>query len=176
MVHAPGIGTARLSPRGDLLDLDDAAAALAGCASTAEARARPDLPMLERARAWVRASGGRDGPTSFDQRWRGAGAMERCVHVTLLPARDARGEVERVEVVLEDVRERVELARAQLFLESILEGLPNPVFVKDEQHRWVLLNDAYCRFMGYERSQLLGKSDHDFFPKEEAEVFWAKDD
>ena len=59
---------------------------------------------------------------------------------------------------------------------SILEGLPNPVFVKDEQHRWVLLNEAYCRFMGYERSQLLGKSDYDFFPKAEAEVFWSKDD
>ena len=59
---------------------------------------------------------------------------------------------------------------------SILEGLPNPVFVKDEQHRWVLVNEAYCCFMGYERSQLLGKSDYDFFPKAEAEVFWSKDD
>jgi PAS domain S-box-containing protein len=61
-------------------------------------------------------------------------------------------------------------------LGSILEALPNPVFVKDEQHRWVLLNDSYCRFMGYGREQLLGKSDHDFFPKHEADVFWAKDD
>jgi two-component system CheB/CheR fusion protein len=61
-------------------------------------------------------------------------------------------------------------------LDSLLEALPNPVFVKDEQHRWVLLNDAYCRFMGYERSQLIGKSDHDFFPTVEAEVFWRKDD
>jgi two-component system CheB/CheR fusion protein len=61
-------------------------------------------------------------------------------------------------------------------LDSLLEALPNPVFVKDEQHRWVLLNDAYCRFMGYERSHLIGKSDHDFFPKGEADVFWRKDD
>jgi PAS domain S-box-containing protein len=63
-----------------------------------------------------------------------------------------------------------------LFLASILEALPNPVFVKDEAHRWVVLNDSYCRFMGHERAELLGKSDFDFFPKEEAEVFWAKDD
>ncbi len=50
------------------------------------------------------------------------------------------------------------------------------MFVKDEQHRWILLNDAYCRFMGYERAELLGKSDYDFFPRAEAEVFWSKDD
>jgi two-component system CheB/CheR fusion protein len=58
----------------------------------------------------------------------------------------------------------------------LLEALPNPVFVKDEQHRWVLLNEAFCRFIGHSRSELLGKSDHDFFPAAEAEVFWRKDD
>ena len=61
-------------------------------------------------------------------------------------------------------------------LGTILEGLPNPVFVKDERHRWVLLNDSFCRLMGHPREALLGKSDHDFFPQREAEVFWSKDD
>jgi len=66
--------------------------------------------------------------------------------------------------------------RALQFVATILEALPNPVFVKDEQHKWVLLNDKLCRLMGFDRAQLLGKSDYDFFPKEEADVFWAKDD
>jgi two-component system, cell cycle sensor histidine kinase and response regulator CckA len=61
-------------------------------------------------------------------------------------------------------------------LEGILEALPNPVFVKDEGRRWVLLNDSYCKFMGYERERLLGKTDRDFFPLEETEVFRRKDD
>jgi PAS domain S-box-containing protein len=61
-------------------------------------------------------------------------------------------------------------------LNGILEALPNPVFVKDESHRFVLLNDSLCRFIGYERERLLGKSDYDFFPKEQADVFWKKDD
>jgi PAS domain S-box-containing protein len=61
-------------------------------------------------------------------------------------------------------------------LESILEGLPNPVFVKDTLHRWVLLNAAFCRFMGRDRAELLGKSDFAFFPASEAQVFWKKDD
>jgi PAS domain S-box-containing protein len=61
-------------------------------------------------------------------------------------------------------------------LEQLLNAIPDPVFVKDRQHRWVLLNDAYCRFMGHAREQLIGKSDRDFFPAAEADVFWDKDE
>jgi two-component system CheB/CheR fusion protein len=60
--------------------------------------------------------------------------------------------------------------------EILLDALPNPVFVKDAQHRWVLLNEAFCQFIGHSRAELIGKSDHDFFPAAEADVFWHKDD
>jgi len=60
--------------------------------------------------------------------------------------------------------------------EAVLDAIADPVFIKDDRHRWVYLNDAYCQFMGYERDELLGKSDFDYFPAAEAEVFWAKDD
>lgn len=61
-------------------------------------------------------------------------------------------------------------------IESLLEGLPSPVFVKDEDRRWVLLNTAFCDFMGRARGELIGKSDADFFPPDETPVFWATDD
>ena len=62
------------------------------------------------------------------------------------------------------------------FLAGLLDALPNPVFVKDERHRWVLLNERFCRLLGRHRSDLLGRSDFDFFPGVEAEEFWRKDD
>jgi len=62
------------------------------------------------------------------------------------------------------------------FLEETLNSIADPVFVKDIEHKWIMLNDAFCDFMGVKRSELLGKSDFDFFPKEEAEVFWKKDE
>jgi PAS domain S-box-containing protein len=62
------------------------------------------------------------------------------------------------------------------FLSAIIDTVADPVFVKDRAHRWVLLNDAYCRFMGHAREDLLGRSDPDFFPAGEARVFWARDD
>ncbi|NWF60172.1 MAG: PAS domain-containing protein [Fischerella sp.] len=60
------------------------------------------------------------------------------------------------------------------FLLQVVNAISDPVFVKDHQHRWVLLNDAFCQFMGVSQEKLLGKSDYDFFPKEQADVFWKK--
>ena len=62
------------------------------------------------------------------------------------------------------------------FLERIIDAIADPVFVKDESHRWQLLNQAFCELMGRPREELLGRSDHDFFSKEEADVFQAMDD
>ncbi|HYD42222.1 MAG TPA: PAS domain S-box protein [Anaeromyxobacter sp.] len=61
-------------------------------------------------------------------------------------------------------------------LERILDALPNPVFVKDDQHRWIALNESCCRLIGRTRAELLGRSDPDLFPGEQASVFWEKDD
>ena len=61
------------------------------------------------------------------------------------------------------------------FLEQIVDTIADPIFVKDESHRWIMLNQAFCDFMGHPREMLLGKSDHDFFPKQEADIFLRKD-
>jgi PAS domain S-box-containing protein len=70
------------------------------------------------------------------------------------------------EVRLEDSRE---------FLINVINGLDDPVFVKDENHRWVILNDVMCELMGRPREELIGKSDYEIFPREQADVFWAYD-
>ncbi|MGF1990841.1 MAG: ATP-binding protein [Nostoc sp. ZfuVER08] len=63
---------------------------------------------------------------------------------------------------------------SQAFLWSILNTITDPIFVKDRQHKWVLVNDAFCQFIGYQRKELIGKSDYDFFCKTEADVFWER--
>ena len=62
------------------------------------------------------------------------------------------------------------------FLSGILDTIADPVFVKGRQHHWVFLNDAFCKFIGHPLVELLGKSDYDFFPKYQADVFWEKDE
>ncbi len=61
-------------------------------------------------------------------------------------------------------------------LQTIIDVVASPIFVKDRQHRWVLLNDSMCKFVGLPREKLLGKSDFDFVPAEQAEIFWTIDD
>lgn len=57
----------------------------------------------------------------------------------------------------------------------IINLLPNPVYVKDREHCWVEVNTAFCDFLGYPREVLLGKSDFDFNPRDQARVFWEMD-
>ena len=65
---------------------------------------------------------------------------------------------------------------APSYLGQILDAVADPIFVKDKEHRWVYVNAAFCRFLGYTREELLGRSDFDFIPQAEAQVFWEKDD
>ncbi|MEH2229122.1 MAG: PAS domain S-box protein [Nostoc sp.] len=62
------------------------------------------------------------------------------------------------------------------FLHQTINGISDPIFVKDRQHRWVLLNDRYCDFVGHSREELIGKSDYDFFPQPEADILREKDE
>jgi len=77
---------------------------------------------------------------------------------------------------LERRRSEQLLEESRQFLSRMIETIPDPVFVKDRQHRWVLLNPAFCEFIGYPPSDLLGKADSDFFARHEAGVFQAKDE
>ena len=61
-------------------------------------------------------------------------------------------------------------------LTNIVNSIPFPIFCKDKQHRFVSLNDVLCEYLGYTREQMIGKSDLDFFPKSQCDVFWALDD
>ena len=61
-------------------------------------------------------------------------------------------------------------------IERVLDAVADPIFVKDAAHRWVVLNRAFCELMGRPREALLGRSDYDFFPAAEADVFWAHDE
>lgn len=61
------------------------------------------------------------------------------------------------------------------FLQSVIDAVGDPIFVKDEQHRHVLDNEALCRFLGHSKEELSGHTDYDYLPSEQADIFWNKD-
>ena len=172
------IGQFRISSSGDLVAVDEATAGILGFGSPGSALAAGAVGVFEEARTRTRLHEGGPTPLCFDHEWRGSGGEIRCARVMLLPKLEAGGGVDHFDGVIEGKRQGVgpDHVSSMGLLESILEGLPNPVFVKDTLHRWVRLNAAFCQFMGRDRAELLGKSDFAFFPAAEAEVFWKKDD
>ena len=69
-----------------------------------------------------------------------------------------------------------QLRHSQQLLDSIIENIPNMIFLKRASDlRFELFNRAGEELLGHERSKLLGKNDYDFFPREQADSFINKD-
>jgi PAS domain S-box-containing protein len=66
--------------------------------------------------------------------------------------------------------------RSREFLHAMINTLPNPTYVKDRAHRWVMVNDAFCAVFGLPREALVGKSDFDMFEADFAQAAWDEDD
>ncbi|MFT4560491.1 MAG: diguanylate cyclase (GGDEF)-like protein/PAS domain S-box-containing protein [Gammaproteobacteria bacterium] len=61
-------------------------------------------------------------------------------------------------------------------LNAVIDALPEPMWTKDRSHRWVMVNAAFCDYMGRTRVELLGKTERDFLPDREAGIIWENDE
>jgi len=64
----------------------------------------------------------------------------------------------------------------RLFLENVLEAVSDPIFVKNRQHHFVMLNNACCTLLGCAREKLLGKTDQLLFSAADAEKYYQIDE
>ncbi len=69
-----------------------------------------------------------------------------------------------------------ELKQSKEFLHSVINTIPDPIFVKNTEHRWVVLNEAYSEFLGYPTEDLLDRSEYEFFLPMEADLFRQQDE
>ncbi len=85
--------------------------------------------------------------------------------------------LEQVHAELEArVTERtMELGEAQEFLNSVVNNIPNPIFVKDWNGKFTMVNRAFADLYGSTPEDLIGKGDYDFSAKEEADQYLADD-
>jgi two-component system, cell cycle sensor histidine kinase and response regulator CckA len=82
-----------------------------------------------------------------------------------------------VQVASMDVTARKEAEEAlkdsKEYLNQIINRIGDPIFVKDRDHRFVLVNDAFCSFLGTPREVLIGTSD---VPGEISLPLWQKEE
>ena len=60
-------------------------------------------------------------------------------------------------------------------LQAVIEATPDAIFVKDLEGRYVLVNEAFARFVGKSQSDIVGKNDFELYPEADARAFVAAD-
>ena len=66
----------------------------------------------------------------------------------------------------------VDKIKAQLHLmNTILHTTPNPFVLKDKGSVYIAVNKAFCEFLGRKEEEIVGKTDFDLFPAEEADKY-----
>ncbi|MFH1436255.1 MAG: ATP-binding protein [Pseudomonadota bacterium] len=80
----------------------------------------------------------------------------------------------------EDLEMRVEqrteeFRRSERKLKTFVENLPQKIFYKDRDSKWVSINESFARDLGVKAEEVKGRTDFDFFPKELAEKYRADD-
>ena len=102
--------------------------------------------------------------------------IERCSRPIMDADGTTRGRLWSFRDVTARRRDEANLRSAHAFLDSIFETLPNMVFVKEASElRFVRFNRAGEELLGVERDRLIGHSDHELFPAEQADSFVAAD-
>lgn len=85
--------------------------------------------------------------------------------------------IEALRVTAEDLtvanqeleRRRNDLRESHNRLETIVESVPDPIYLKDREGRYVLANAAAVRLLGVPRAAIIGRRDRDLMPSDQAE-------
>ncbi len=119
---------------------------------------------------------GEDAPESYEFKFisrkgnRGTGLL----NAVYLPG--TRQTIVSIIDITDRKRAESELIQRERELNAIVEAIPLMIFVKDAEHlKFVRFNTAGEEMTGHTKEELIGQSDYDFFPKEEADFFTARD-
>ncbi|MEN3186247.1 MAG: PAS domain-containing protein [Atribacterota bacterium] len=100
---------------------------------------------------------------------------------TKVPVKDENGEIVGILILARDItewkeaEEKLDLERR--FLLTVLNTIPDAVYVKDTKHRFVLLNEACAKHLGFSSPQeVIGKTDFDLHPPELARYYWEEEE
>ncbi len=95
------------------------------------------------------------------------------------PLMDETGQVNGMVATVEDVTDQVRMEEAlrvsETLFHSLIESLPQNVYSKDLEGRFVFANQRYCQTEGKPLEAIIGRTDFDLHPPELAEKYRADD-
>lgn len=121
----------------------------------------------------------KQGPRFYEQRLRHKEGDLRWFSITLSLVKDAQGNIAYILGNGYDITHYKALAQ-QLqesadFFTSVTDALPEPLFVKDENHRMMSVNTAYCRLINRTAEEILSEHSDELVPQSELDLFWQSD-
>lgn len=91
----------------------------------------------------------------------------------------SRDKKEYLEGIIEDISSHKELeeqlALEKDFLQSLLDNIPDAIYFKDRRNRIIKVNKFYAQGVSLKSEEIVGKTDFDFFPPDQAEKMFADD-
>lgn len=86
-----------------------------------------------------------------------------------------RSQRDRRATELELVENRKQLDRDQGLLRGLIDSIPDVIFFKDPEGRYLGCNQAFEKFVGASEQEVIGKTDRDLFTEEMAQQFEQQD-
>lgn len=68
-----------------------------------------------------------------------------------------------------------QIKESREFLNMIINSIPSPVYVKDENQNLMVVNDAFCSFLGINRTMIIGRTEAEFMIEADAQEFIEAD-
>ncbi len=107
------------------------------------------------------------------------GGKTRIFDTYKLPLRDANQNIIGLLGFARDVTEQkqaeVDLLKSEVFSRTVIETLPDLVWLKDKDGVYLACNPKFERLLGVKESILIGKTDYDFFESKQADFFREND-
>jgi sigma-B regulation protein RsbU (phosphoserine phosphatase) len=115
----------------------------------------------------------------FEHRIRHKDGSVRWIRNTIVLRRNERGQVISYDGLISNVTERMLATQAILDSEalyhSLVENIPLHMFRKDPQGRFTFANKRFCDALGKPLEEVVGRTDHDFYPPELADKYRRDD-
>jgi sigma-B regulation protein RsbU (phosphoserine phosphatase) len=115
----------------------------------------------------------------FEHRIRHKDGTVRWIRNTIVVRRDDRGQVISYDGLITNVTERMLATKAiqdsEALYHSLVENIPLHMFRKDLHGCFTFANKRFCDTLGKPLEEVVGKTDHDFYPAELADKYCRDD-